>query len=248
MPAVKQNLCLKPKLVNLSTSSQNSNLNFCLSLPELKRAIKYTKSTEPGVDILCYEMFKHMSDISLNVLFTLLNGIWASSDLPPAWIHSIIVPIPKPKKPSHLPSSYRTISLTSNVCKPTKRLIVRRLTWYLEYNNKLSCQQSGFRNRRKTIDYTLRLHDIVQKSLANKHSVLAVFTDIEKAYHVVRKEVIMEKLITLGINGRMLQFISFLSDRTFLVRVGYTLSITKQLATGTPKVAFSVQIPFHDCN
>jgi len=204
-----QNLCLKPKLANLSTSPQNSNLNFCFSLPELKRAINDTKSTEPGADNLRYEIFKHMSNVSLNALLTLLNGIWASSDLPPAWLHSIIIPIPKPKKRPHLPSSYRTISLSSNVCKPTKKFIVRRLKWYLEYNNKLSCRQSGFRNRRKTIDYTLRLHDIVQKSLAKKHSVLAVFTDIEKAYHVVRKEVIMAKLITLGINGRMLKFISF---------------------------------------
>jgi len=55
-------------------------------------------------------MFKHLSDESLHVLLTLLNGIWASSDLPPSWLHSIIVPIPKPKKPSHLPS-YRPVFL-----------------------------------------------------------------------------------------------------------------------------------------
>jgi len=180
-------------------------------------------------------MFKHLSDKSLHVLLTFLNGIWASSDLPPSWLHSIIVPIPKPKKPSHLPSPYSPISLTSNVCKLMEKLIVRRAKWYLEYNNKLSCQQSGFRNRRKTIDHILRLHDIVQKSLANNHSVLAVFIDIEKAYDVVRKKVILAKLINLGINGRMLKFISFLSNHTFQVRVGSTLSMPKQLDTGTPQ-------------
>jgi len=89
-----------------------------------------------------------------------------------------------------------------------EKLIVRRLKWYLEYNNKLSCQQSGFKNCRKTIYHILRLHDIVQKSLANKHSILAVFIDIEKAYDMVHKEVILAKLINLGINGRMLKFIS----------------------------------------
>jgi len=36
--------------------------------------------------------------------------------------------------------------------------------------------------KRKAKDHILRLHDIVQNSLANKHSVLAVFIDIEKAY------------------------------------------------------------------
>jgi len=121
---------------------------------------KRHKSTAPGADSLCYEMFKHLSDKSLHVLLTLLNGIWASSDLPPSWLHSIIVPILKPKKPSHLPSSCRPISLISNVCKLMEKLIVRWLKWYLEYNNKLSCQQSGFRNRRKTIDHIERLHEL----------------------------------------------------------------------------------------
>ena len=114
-----------------------------------------------------------------------------------------------------------------------EKLIVRRLKWYMEYNSKLTYQQSGFRNRRKTIDHILRLHDIAQKSLANKHSVLAVFIDIGKAYDVVRKEDILIKLINLGINGRMLKFISFLSNCTFQVRMGSTLSMPKQLDTGT---------------
>jgi len=75
----------------------------------------------------------------------------------------------------------------------------------------------------------------MQKSVTNKHNVLAVFTNIEKAYGMINKNVVLLKLLKFGITSRMFQFISsFLSNRTFQVRDGSTLSMTKLLENGTP--------------
>ena len=77
----------------------------------------------------------------------------------------------------------------------------------------------------------LRLHDAIHKSIANKHNVLSVFIDI-----MVNKEVLLSKLLSYGISGRMFHFIrSFLSNQTFHVRIGSTLSMTKRLENGTPQ-------------
>jgi len=134
----------------------------------------------------------------------------------------------------HLPSSYRPISLTSNVCKLFEKTIVSRLNWFLEYHNVLHISQSGFGQRRKTTDH-LRLHDAIRKSMANKHDVLSIFIDIEKAYDRVNKEVRLSKLLSYDISGRMFHFIrSFLSNRSFQVRIGSTLSMTKRLENGPP--------------
>jgi len=71
--------------------------------------------------------------------------------------------------------------------------------------------------------------------MSNKHNVLSVFIDIEKAYDMVKKEVLLSTLLSYGISGRMFYFIrSFLSIRTFQVRIGSTLSMTKRLENGTP--------------
>jgi len=52
--------------------------------------------------------------------------------------------------------------------------------------------------------------------MANKDKVLSVFIDIEKAYDMVKKEVLLSKLLRYGISSRMFHFIrSFLSNRTF---------------------------------
>jgi len=62
-------------------------------------------------------------------------------------------------------------------------MVVRRLKSFLDYNNILSLTQSGFRQRRKTIDHLLRLHDIIHKPLAKKHNILTVFVDVKCLCH-----------------------------------------------------------------
>jgi len=163
------------------------DLNQDFSINELLSANNDTKNTTPGPDNICYEMFKHMSIKSLEVLLQLFNKIWFTGNIPPSWLHSIVVAIPKPNKPAHLPSSYRPISLTSNVCKLFEKMLVCRLNWFLEYHNVLHISQSGFRQRRKTTDHLLRLHAAIHKSMANKHNVLPVFIDVEKAYDMVKQ-------------------------------------------------------------
>jgi len=97
-----------------------------------------------------------------------------------------------------------------------EKMIVHRLKWYLEYNKFLDMKQSGFRERKRTTDHILCFHDAVQKSLANKHHLLAIFIDLEKAYDMVSKNVLLLKLLKLGINGNMFNFVrAFLSNRTF---------------------------------
>jgi len=137
-------------------------LNQAFLLKELLSAVQESKNTTPGLDNICYEMFKHMSIESLEVVLQLFNKTWFTSKIPPSRLHSIIDPIPKPNKPAHLPSSYRPISLTSSVCKLFEKMVVCRLNWFLEYHNILNISQSGFRQRRKTTDHILRLHDAIQ--------------------------------------------------------------------------------------
>ena len=52
----------------------------------------------------------------------------------------------------------------------------------------------------------------------------------------MNKEVLLSKLLSYSISGRMFHLIrSFLSNRTFQVGIGSTLSMTKRLENGTPQ-------------
>ena len=177
-----------------------------------------------------------MPNHCLQILLLLFNRIWFTGEIPPEWLHSMIVPLHKPNKPVNLPHSYRPISLTSHICKLMERMVAVRFRWYLEKNNILNKYQSGFRERRRPIDHLLNLHDTVYKALANQRSVLAVFIDIKKAFDMVHKDTLLLKLLKIGIQGFMFNFLrSFLSNRTFHVKVSSTPSQIKTLQNGVPQ-------------
>ena len=65
--------------------------------------------------------------------------------------------------------------------------------------------------------------------------VVAVLFDLEKAYDTTSKHGIMKDLHKLGLKGRLPLFIQkFLSDRTFNVRIGNTLSDISKQEQGVP--------------
>ncbi len=68
------------------------------------------------------------------------------------WKVAKITMIPKTIGKSKDPGDYRPISLTSCLGKFAERMIKTRLYSYLEVNNLLVKQQSGFRNARGSAD------------------------------------------------------------------------------------------------
>ena len=127
---------------------KDNRLNLPLTANEFKACVSRTKNTSPGGDQICYEMLKHLSDYSINVIIQFFNKIWFTGKIPKNWLHSIVIAIYKPNRPIRSPTSYRPISLISNLSKIMEKIITRQLIWYLETNNLLSPYQSGFRSCR----------------------------------------------------------------------------------------------------
>ena len=126
--------------------------------------------------------------------------------------------------------------LTSDLCKLMERMVTVRLRWYLESNNLLNQYQSAFRERRRPLHHLSHLHNAVHKTLANQRSVLAVFLDIEKAYDLVYKDILLIKLLNFGVNGFMRNFFAaFLTNRSFQVRISSAHSQVKHLHNGIPQ-------------
>jgi len=132
------------------------------------------------------------------------------------------------------PPSYGPISLTSNACQKRKKMVVNRLKWYLEFYSLLNDVQSGFRHRRKTTDHIMRLHDIVTKSLAINITFWQCSLTLRKK--TIRFLKMLYHSTKIGINENMFSFThSFLSDRSFQVWVGSSLSQIKYPANGIPQ-------------
>ena len=140
---------------------------------------------------------------------------------PKQWSKEIKLPFLKPGKDPNLPSSYCLISLTSCICKLFERMMNHRLMWFLEKNNILCPEQSGFRKHRPTIDALTQLTCHIEKGFKEKKHTVAVFFDLEKAYDTVWRPEILYYMHEMGLKGNLSAFAEgFLSFREFCVRVG----------------------------
>ena len=218
-------------------NDEHTYLNEMFQFHELDSSIRHGKKNKsPGEDRIHYEMLHHLPKCSRKVLLNLCNDIWTEGTLPPAWKHSIILPFLKPKKDASNPGSYRPIALTSTLCKVMEGMITNRLQWHMEKHNLFNPNQAGFRKGRCTVDHIMRLQNDIQAALNHGNYTVGVFLDFSKAFDMMWKGGVMEKLKRMGIGGNIFNWIDdFLSERTFQVRVGDQLSDTLRLDNGTPQ-------------
>ena len=121
-----------------------------------------------------------------------------------------IVPIPKKDK------THRPILLLPVISKVMERLVLARVKWSAQPINPYSL---GFRSGVGTIDAiaTLlhRAAPITTLRSGYKSRAVTIFLDLEKAFELVSKEVLLESAALLGIRGRLLSWLDdYLTSRT----------------------------------
>ena len=214
----------------------NNILNAPFTIQELETQLSQCKDTAPGPDDITVSMIEHLPHQARLTLLKALNKLWEAKQFPDQWRKEIKLPFLKPGKDPNLPASYRPISLTSCVCKLLERMVNHRLMWFLERNNVLCPQQSGFRQHRSTVDALMQLTSHIEEGFRNKKHTTAVFFDLEKAYDTVWRAGILNNLYDIGLRGNLPIFIeNFLSAREFCVRVGASHSDFVHQNEGLPQ-------------
>ena len=148
------------------------------TLTELRNLISKSNNSNP--DKIHFTLPKELPTISLKYLLDIYNNIWISGNIPTLWKQATTIPILKKQKTPTNPNSYRTIALTSCLCKTLERMINLRLTQFLESNNLLSNLQSGFRAKRSTIYQTVCIETLIREAFFKKDHLVAVFLTWKK--------------------------------------------------------------------
>lgn len=192
---------------NSETEEIGLPFNSCITLLDVKKALdSASRGKAFGCDGIPTEVL--MNDASVLFLHSLYNICFNTATIPSIWGKCVINPIPKSSTTDPRdPLSYRGISLASSVYKIYCSILNSRLSSWVESNNKIVDEQNGFRKGRSTTDQISSLTNIIDTRKKQKKSTYCAFIDFRKAYDLINRDKLWDKLMQSGIRGKMFQAI-----------------------------------------
>ena len=116
--------------------------------------------------------------------------------------------------------NYRPISVLPVVSRLSEKLVYNQLYQYLNLNDLLASNQSGFRTLHSTATALLKITDDWYCGLDVGKYVGVIFVDLKKAFDTVDHEILVQKLAHCGIQSSELKWSkSYLSNRSQFTRV-----------------------------
>ena len=142
---------------------------------------------------------------------SLFNRMFAASRFPPSWRDTLVTFVPKAGT-----VKFRPISLTSTLCKTFERLVQKRLEFLAENSSWIPANQFGFRRGRSSLDCVSCVVTDVLQGFGRAEGTLALALDLKGAFNAVLPGVLVRRLAGLGVPGRIVNFVNFLTTKRVL--------------------------------
>ena len=204
-------------------------------ISSLIRNINPNKAT--GSDGISGQMLLICDDSVTLPLKIIFSNILLSSTYPDIWKLANVIPIFK-KGDKQLIKNYRPISLLPICGKLFEKIIFNYLYSYLNTNNLITKNQSGFRPGDSTTNQLLYLVNEIHQAFEDQKflEVRAVFLDISKAFDKVWHDGLIFKLKQNGVSGSLLMFFqNYLNNRKQRVVLNGSYSSYKTVESGVPQ-------------
>lgn len=190
----------------------------------------------PGPDEVTNLMIKNLTDQKIIELTRIFNRCLHLSYFPLSWKSANVILIHKPGKSRRDVTSYRPISLLSNLGKILETILLQKLHTLIDSKNLLPPEQFGFRSKHSTVHQTTRLVEHITSSFNSRQRTGAVFLDVSKAFDKVWHNGLLIKLFQQDLPLPMIQMTnSFLTNRTFRVKINSDLSTPRLATAGVPQ-------------
>ena len=172
--------------------------------------------------------------LSKPILIILKHSI-NTGHVPAAYKKQFITPVHK-KKSRALPENYRPISLTSHIIKILERILRNKLVDHLVGNCLLCKKQHGFRKGRSCLTQLLAHIDEILLNSLDGADTDVIYLDYQKAFDKVDHEILLEKVKSHGIKGKLYTWlVNYLKDRVQVVVVKGEHSYQTHVKSGVPQ-------------
>ena len=215
---------------------QNTVSSISCTPSEVETLIKLLNPNKAtGPDNVSNKMLKAVAkeiSLPLSLLFnrSFTEGVFADS-----LKESNVVPLFK-KDDKSLPSSYKPISLLSNIGKLQERIAFKHIYNHFHVNQLLYKYQSGFLPNHSTTYQLIDIYHHICQTFDNDQFSCMVFCDVSKAFDRVWHKGLIFKLKQYGINGSLLNWVSdYLSNRRQRVVIRSCTSSSLLVKAGVPQ-------------
>lgn len=141
-----------------------------------------------------------------------------ASFVPRTWKETTIISVPKNPHAKAM-NDFRSVSLTSILCKCMERVVTRELTTMV--GERLDPFQFAYKPKRGVEDASVTLLDTMARHLDSPNSYVRIlFMDFSSAFNTVNTNTLLHRLQGLQVNTTLVLWIKdFLKDRPQHVRV-----------------------------
>ncbi|MCG8097314.1 MAG: hypothetical protein JAZ17_27465 [Candidatus Thiodiazotropha endolucinida] len=188
-----------------------------------------------GPDGISNKMLKSVANeisVPLSILF---NRSFREGKFAEIYKYSNVIPLPK-KGDNSDPSTFRPVSLLSNVGKLQERIAFKHIYNFLHENDLLYKYQSGFLPNHSTTFQLIDIYHHICQTFDNNQFSCMVFLDVSKAFDRVWHKGLVFKLRQNGIAGELLEWITdYLNDRKQKVIIRNSSSGLRRVNAGVPQ-------------
>ena len=223
---------------NQSSGCQPSSI-FQLYQPSergMLKIINRMKNTSSlGSDGIPVCVWKEMAPVLAGPLAWMVGLSFKVAKVPQAFKLAYVTPVHKGKgKPHRVMDSYRPVSVLPAISKVLEMAAMARLRPFLE--KKLPGEQYGFRSGRNTTEAICLAHGAWAKAVAAQRSVAVAAFDYTSAFDTLDVEVLVTKLLMLGIKGREQAWLKdYLTGRSQCLKYNGVISSPVAMKYGVPQ-------------
>ena len=170
---------------------------------EIKLALTRLKNGKAiGLDNINLEVLKADPEITVEMLYPLVEKIWKEEKIPEEWDEGLIIKIPKKGDQVNC-NNWRGVTLLSTPSKIPTRIILNRIQDTVEHH--LGKEQSGFCKHQSCVDLINILRIILEQSVEWQAILYVTFIDFDKAFDFVKREVMWLTLKEYSIPRKLLK-------------------------------------------
>ena len=194
-------------IIPVVPTQEAAGLLESFSTNEILASIQHQQSSAKGINGISPLELRHIAHEIAPLLVPIYNNFVTNLvPFPEGWSSTIFFLIHK-KGPFSIPSNYRSIAIEDPLLKIFTTSLYFRLSTFVECNKLLPDFQFGFRQNHSTTAAASLLKHCIELSLNQKRRVYACFVDFKKAFDLIDRTILCQKLQLLGIPSSFVKVI-----------------------------------------